>query len=138
MAGGSFLLPVGNGVLLYGEYHYSGFGAASPELISVNLRDPAYQERYLRGDTQILGRHATAVLASYEYSLEVSVSSEWLQSPRDGSGVVVPSMTWTASDRWSVLFSGYLPYGRGPSGLTLQSQFVASPLAVFVQLRIYR
>lgn len=138
VAGGSYRLPVGNGVLLYAEYHYSGFGASSPELILAQLRDPVFQERYLRGDTQILGRHATAVLASYEYSPEMSLSSQWLESPADASGVVVPSMTWTTSDRWSVVFSGYLPYGRGPSGLTWRSQFGASPFAAFAQLRVYR
>lgn len=138
VAGGSYRIPAGGGVLVYGEYHYSGFGAASPELILANLADPAFQERYLRGDTQILGRHATAVLASYEWSPEISVSGEWLQSPTDGSGVVAPSMMWTASDRWSVLLSGYLPYGRGPSGPILRSQFGASPLGLFVQLRVYR
>ena len=138
VAGGSYRLPVGNGVLLYGEYHYSGFGASSAERILAELRDPAFQERYLRGDTQILGRHAMAVLASYECTPEIAFSSEWLQSPVDGSGVAVPSMTWTASDRWSVMFSGYVPYGRGPSGTTLGSEFGASPIAAFVQVRTYR
>jgi hypothetical protein len=138
VAGGSYRIPAGSGVLVYGEYHYSGFGAASPELILANLADPAFQERYVRGDTQILGRHAAAVLASYEWSPEVSVSGEWLQSPVDRSGVIAPSMTWTGSDRWSVLLSGYVPYGSGPGGPTLQSQFGASPLGLFVQLRVYR
>jgi len=138
VAGGSYRLPAGNGLLLYGEYHYSGFGASSPDRILVRLRDPAFQERYLRGDTQILARHATAVLASYEVSPELTVSSQWLQSPVDGSGVVVPATTWTLSDRWSVVMSGYLPYGRQPSGLALRSEFGASPRAAFVQLRMYR
>jgi hypothetical protein len=136
--GGSYRLPLGNGVLIYAEYHYSGFGARSVDQIVRNLRDPAFQERYLRGDTQILGRHATAILASYELAPELALSSEWLFSPVDGSGVAVPSTTWTVSDQWSVVFSGYLPYGRGPAGLTLGSQFGASPFAAFVQIRMYR
>jgi len=87
---------------------------------------------------QILGRHATAVLASYEVAPELACATEWLQSPLDGSGIVVPSTTWTLSDRWSVVLSGYLPYGRGPIGLALGSEFGASPLAAFVQIRAYR
>jgi hypothetical protein len=103
-----------------------------------DLRDPAFQERYLRGDTQILGRHATAVLASYEYSPLLSFSSEWLHNPADGSGVVVPSMTWTISDRWSTVVSGYVPYGCGPAGMVLGSEFGASPVALIVQIMMYR
>jgi hypothetical protein len=138
VAGGSYRLPAGNGVLLYLEYHYSGFGAASAAGIFPLLADPAFQERYLRGDTQILGRHAVAALASYEFSPEWSSALEWLQSPVDGSGVVVPTATRTFGDRLSLLLSGYVPYGRAPAGLTLQSDFGASPFAAFVQFRFYR
>ena len=138
VAGGSYRVPVGDGALLYGEYHYSGFGARSADRILPNLRDPAFQERYLRGDMQILGRHALAVLASYECSPELTLANEWLLSPRDGSGVVVPSATWTISDRWSVLLSGYVPHGPAPAGPTLRSEFGASPIAAFVQVRMYR
>ena len=138
VVGGSYRTPLGNGVPIYIEYHYSGFGAESPEHIVLNLRDPVFQERYLRGDTQILGRHATALVAGYEYSPAISLSSQWLHSPADGSGIVVPSITYTANDRWSVLISGYLPYGRGPTGFVLRSEFGASPLAGFVQVRMYR
>lgn len=138
VAGGSYRLPIGNGVLTYGEYHYSGFGARSAGHIVAALGDPAFRERYLRGDTQILARHAVALLASYEYAPELALASQWLFSPVDGSGVVVPSATWTISDRWSVLLSGYAPYGRGPIGLTLGSEFGASPIAGLVQIRMYR
>jgi hypothetical protein len=138
VAGSSYRFPIGNGVLMYVEYHYSGFGAPSADQILPNLRDLTFQERYLRGDMQILGRHAAAAFASYEYSPEITLTGEWLFSPVDGSGVVIPSVTWTVSDRWSVLFSGYVPHGRPPAGPTLQSEFGASPLAAFFQLRMYR
>jgi hypothetical protein len=138
VVGGSYRLPAGNGVLIYLEYHYSGFGAASAAGILPLLADPAFQERYLRGDTQILGRHAVAALASYEFSPEWSSALEWLQSPVDGSGVLVPTATRTFGDRVSLLLSGYVPYGRTPAGFALQSDFGASPLAAFVQLRFYR
>jgi hypothetical protein len=138
VAGGSYRLPIGNGVLLYGEYHYSGFGAPSADQIVLRLRDPEFQERYLRGDTQILGRHTVAVLASYEIAPELAVSGEWLQSPVDGSGVVAPSTTWTLGDRWSIVLSGYLPYGGKPAGMIVASEFGASPIAVLAQIRMYR
>jgi hypothetical protein len=78
------------------------------------------------------------VLASYEYSPELTVSGQWMLSPVDGSGVAVPSITWTVNDRWSVLCSGYVPHGRTPAGPVLLSEFGASPTAIFVQLRMYR
>lgn len=138
VAGGSYRLPAGNGILLYVEYHYSGFGAASAAGIVTLLANPEFQERYLRGDTQILGRHALAALASYEFSPEWSSGLEWLQSPVDGSGVVVPSATRTFGDRLSAVLSGYVPYGRTPAGSSLRSDFGGSPLSAFIQLRFYR
>ena len=138
VAGGSYRLPVGAGLVAYGEYHYSGFGAASAGGALRELADRTFQERYLRGDTQILGRHAVATLASYELSPEVSLAAEWLMSPRDGSGVAVPSITLTFGDRVSMVMSGYVPHGRTPDGPTLRSDFGATPLAAFVQLRVYR
>ncbi len=137
VAGSSYRFPVGNGLIVFGEYHYSGFGAASPQEILPLLSDPGFQERYLRGDTQILTRHAVAVLATYEYSPELTFAGQWIQNPADGSGILVPSLTWTFSDRWSALFSGYLPFGHEPVGLTLNSQYGATPQGVFAQVRAY-
>jgi hypothetical protein len=136
--GGSYRFDVGTGLLVYAEYHYSGFGASTAAGIWLELQSPAFQERYLRGDTQILARHATALLASYEVSPEVTMGAQWLQNPIDGSGVIVPSTTLTFSDRWSLLLNGYLPYGPKPSGTTFGSEFGALPLAAFMQLRVYR
>jgi len=138
VAGGSYRLAVKNGILVFVEYHYSGFGAASAAGIVPLLTDPVFQERFLRGDTQILERHAAAVMASYEFSPEWSASFQWLQSPVDGSSVAVPAATLTFSDTLSLLMSGYVPVGRVPVGLALQSVFGAYPLAAFVQLRYYR
>lgn len=137
VAGASYRFPLGHGLLVFAEYHYSGFGAASPQEILPLLADPGFQVRYLRGDTQILTRHAVAVLATYEYRPELTFAGQWVQNPADGSGILVPSTTWTLSDRWSALFSGYLPFGSGPVGLTLNSQYGASPLAAFAQVRAY-
>ncbi|MBZ5556251.1 MAG: hypothetical protein LAO77_03145 [Acidobacteriia bacterium] len=138
VAGGSYRFPLGHGLLTFVEYHYSGYGATSPAAILALLQDPAFRERYLRGDTQILGRHAVAALTSYEVSPEISLAGQWLHDPADGSGVVAPSLTITPGDRWSVLVSGYAPYGRAPSALQLGSEFGASPRALFLQLRMYR
>ncbi len=139
VAGASYRFPVGSGLLVNGEYHYSGFGAASSEDLLPLLADPEFRERYLRGDTQVLARQVFAALASYEWSPERSYSAEWLQSGIDGSGVVIASTTLTFSDRSSLLLDAYVPYGRAPVGATtLGSQYGSLPVALFVQLRIYR
>lgn len=135
--GGSYRIPVANGVLLFVEYHYSGFGASSAEDILPLLIDPAFLDRYLRGDTQILERHALAALATYELSPELAVNVQWIQSPVDGSGVVVPSATWTLSDRLSLLVSAYFPYGAPPAGFALQSVYGAAATSGLVQFRLY-
>jgi len=137
VAGASYRFPFGNGLLVFAEYHYSGFGAASPQEIFPLLTDPEFQVRYLRGDTQILTRHAIALLATYEYSPELTFGGQWIQNPADGSGILVPSLTWTFNDRWSALVSGYLPFGSEPVGLTLNSLYGASPLGAFAQVRAY-
>jgi hypothetical protein len=137
VAGGSYRIPVANGILLFLEYHYSGFGARSASEILPLLSDPAFRERYFRGDTQILERHAVAALLNYEASPELALAGQWVQSPIDGSGVLVPSVTWTLSDRLSLLGSAYLPYGAPPEGLTLQSVYGAAALSGLLQIRIY-
>jgi hypothetical protein len=85
VAGGSYRFPVGSGVLTYAEYHYSGFGASEPAQILSMLATPAFQDRYLRGDTQILSRHAIAVTGSYEQSADLIWSAQWVLNPADCS-----------------------------------------------------
>ena len=135
--GGSYRIPIANGILLFVEYHYSGFGAPSASEILPLFSNPAFLERYVRGDTQILERHALAALATYEASPELTLNGQWIQSPVDGSGVVVPSATWTLSDRLSLLGSVYLPFGAAPLGLTLQSTYGAAATSGLLQIRIY-
>ena len=138
VAGGSYRFALGNGLLVYGEYHYSGFGAPSAAGSCRCSPIPAFQERYLRGDTQILGRHALAALALYERSPVVSYLIRLLQSPLMGRGCWCRRARTALSDGLSMLLSGYVPYGAKPVGSMLQSDFGASPLSALFQLRIYR
>ncbi len=137
VAGGSYRLPLGNGILTYAEYHYSGFGAANASKILPLLADPEFQERYLRGDTQILERPAIAVLAMYEASPEVALNGQWIQSPVDGSGVASPSLTLTLGDRLSILASFYISFGAPPEGLALASTYGVAADSGFLQVRLY-
>lgn len=135
LAGGSYRLGVGNGVLLIAEYHYSGFGAARASDAIALLSDPRFVTRFTRGDMQILGRHAIALLGTYEASPELDLGLRWIQSPADGSGIVAPTATARLSDRMTVIGAMYLPYGATPTGMVLRSEYGATALTGFIQLQ---
>lgn len=135
LVGGSYQFAVGNGLLVLAEYHYSGFGAPRAGEVLPLLANPAFAARFARGDTQILGRHAIALVATYDVSPELQLGLRWLQSPVDGSGVATPTATATLSDRLAVLGAIFLPYGSAPSGPSLASEYGATALTGFVQLQ---
>ena len=137
VAGGSYRFPIGAGILAYAEYHYSGLGAVRPEEIVALHTTPSFAGRFVRGDMQILSRHAVGVTGMYEASPEIAYSGSWLHNPRDHSGIVAPAMTYTFNDAVSLLGSVYVPYGRPPEGGVLRSEYGAAPLSGLVQLRWY-
>jgi hypothetical protein len=135
--GGSYRIPIKAGILLYGEYHYSGFGAEHPEEIRALLATPSFLERFVRGDMQILSRHAVGLTASYESSPEITYSGQWLHNPADGSGIFAPAVTYTFNDAVSLLGALYVPYGAPPEGGVLRSEYGAAAMSGLVQLRLY-
>lgn len=135
LAGGSYRLGIGNGVLLLVEYHYSGFGAVHAGDVLGLLADPRFVARFTRGDTQILGRHALALLASYEASPELELGLRWIQSPADGSGVITPTATARLSDRMTAIGALYIPYGGAPAGTVLRTEYGATAFTGFLQLQ---
>jgi hypothetical protein len=135
--GGSYRFPIGAGILAYAEYHYSGFGAKHPEDILALLATPSFLERFVRGDMQILSRHAVGVTGSYEASPEITYSGQWLHNPGDRSGIIAPAMTYTWNDAVSLLGTVYAPYGRPPAGKVIRSEYGAAPLSGLLQLRWY-
>ena len=137
VVGGSFRIPFRAGILAYAEYHYSGFGAARASEIPGWLATPGLVERVLRGDMQILSRHAVGVTAAYEPSPEVRYSAQWLHNPRDRSGIVAPAVTYTFNDAVSLLGAVYTPYGASPDGTGPRSEYGAAALSALVQLRFY-
>jgi hypothetical protein len=132
--GGSYQLAWGNGVPVAAEYHYSGFGAVRASDVVALLAQPAFRTRFERGDTQILGRHALTVSATYELSPELTTALRWIESLRDGSGVIVPTATATLGDRLAVQAALYLPWGAAPIDLTLQSEYGIAALTGYLQV----
>ncbi len=137
VVGGSNHFTIWKGFTVLAEYHYSSFGARQASDLGQLLLDPAFRERLLRGDTQILGRHAVAVTATSELSEIATATLTALVAPDDGSGVVVPQLRLDLGDKLTVLVNLYLPFGAEPVGLALRSFYGASPVAGFVQVALY-
>ena len=104
---------------------------------AARLADPTFQERLLRGDTQIIGRHAVALQAAYPLNESLHLGCLALCSPADGSGVVAPSLRWDLNDTVSLLLTAYLPWGQKPSAGRLESEYGGTPHTVQAQLSLY-
>ncbi len=135
--GASYRIPVGQGVPVFLEWHWSGFGVADPAGVVARLADPGLRVRYLRGDTQILGQQVAALLATYEADQELTLSLLGLVSTRDASGVAAPGVTLRLGDRVTVQASLYLSWGARPVGLDLRSDHGAVPSSAFIQAAVY-
>lgn len=137
LLGGSYMLDIHRGVRVVLEYHYSGFGVDRIGDDPGILFDPAFQARFVRGDSQILGRHAIALVLSAELFDDFSGAVSYLQSPVDGSGMIAPSFTWNASESITLLLNVFVPWGAAPEGGVPRSEWGSSPTTIFLQARFY-
>jgi hypothetical protein len=128
---------IGTGLKATLEYHYSGFAAPDASRLPAWLSNPAYLNRYLRGDTQILLRQAGALAMNYSLTESWSSSLELLQSLVDPSGLVAPSASWDFSESFSFAATAFLGWGAGLQNSLPQSQFGATPLTVLIQAKFY-
>ena len=126
-----------NGLTLLGEYHYSDFGVEDVEDVLIRFLDPDFQKRYLRGDTQILGRQAVAAQLSYVFSDVLSGGLLTLASTADGSGVLSPSLRWDVDRNITLLGNVFVPWGDEPAGGQFRSLYGATSTSVFIQAAIY-
>ncbi|MFC1888246.1 hypothetical protein ACFL4G_00680 [Thermodesulfobacteriota bacterium] len=137
LVGGSYSLMAGRQVLVIAEYHFSGFGVNDIEDLALYMLDEAYLERAMRGDSQILGRHAGALQITYGTDGTIPVSLSWIVSPIDWSGVLTAGVTWIFSDNVTFTASAYFPHGAEPENGTLQSEYGATPVSGLLQVSFY-
>lgn len=135
--GSSYTFDVGSGLTLLGEYHYSDFGVEKAEDVLLRFLDPDFQRRFLRGDTQILGRQAVAAQLSYAFSDALNGGLLTLASPTDGSGVLSPSLRWDANANVTLIGNLFVPWGDEPSGGQLRSQYGGTATSLFLQAAVY-
>ncbi len=124
------------GLYIVAEYHYSGYGVEDVTDMEA-LTDSAFIDRFANGDTQILGRHAIAVQASYGFAGTTPISLTWLGSPVDGSGVVIPAVNWSFSDSVTLSAQAYFAHGARSVDGELRSEYGATPSSVLAQISFY-
>ncbi|MFC1462288.1 hypothetical protein ACFLQU_01665 [Verrucomicrobiota bacterium] len=135
--GASYTFDVGDGLTVLGEYHYSGFGVENIEDVSARFTNETFVARYLRGDTQILGRHALALQVTYPFVETWTGTMLVMQSPDDGSGLAAPSLLWDAAESTSVALSVLVPWGDEPVDGRFQSEYGGTPLSLTLQVSLY-
>lgn len=137
LLGATYVVDVGNGLALAAEYHYSGFGVDRIGDDPSILFDPAFQARFARGDTQLLGRHALAVTMSYPIFDDLTGALAYIQDLSDGSGLVAPTFTWNHSDNVTIVLNVLVPWGTPPEMGVPTSVNGAAPFTLFLQARLY-
>ena len=135
--GSSYTFDIGNGLTVIGEYHYSGFGLRDMADLMSRVRSPDFQDRLLRGDLQNLGQHALAVQTTYPINESWTGSLLVLESLIDGSGLISPSLNWDFSSSASLRMTGFVPWGPGPRGGRMASEYGATPASLLLQLTWY-
>lgn len=135
--GCSYVFDLGDGLMAVAEYHYSGFGADDIADGMEWFLHPAFVERYARGDVSIVGRHAAAVQLTYGLAGTAPLGLTWVASPNDGSGVVMPSLTWLFSDSVTLTAAASFPHGPAVDGGWLESEYGGTPSSVLLQLSFY-
>jgi hypothetical protein len=128
---------IGTGLKVLLEYHYSGFGVNDTKTLPSLIANPAFQNRIQRGDTQILGRQAVALQATYTFNESWSGTFEVLQSLTDSSGILAPSVSWDISDRMRLQGAVYYGYGASSIAGVPQSQFGTIPPTIIVRVSFY-
>jgi len=119
------LTAAGRDLFLVAEVQYDGFGARRP----ADLWEVALSAPYRRGEMQTLGRWTGAAQASFQVHPLVSLDGMVLASLGDGSALLAPGVSWSATAAASVRLGAYV--GAGPGGVDpatgLESEYGAVP-----------
>ena len=85
---------------------------------------------------QVLGRDTGVLQLSYAPHPLVSASALWLGSLRDGSFLVSPGLSYSASESLALRLGAFFGFGDEPveedATWTLESEYGALPRVVFV------
>ena len=102
------------------EYHFNGLGTSQPEEYAARL----VSETFARGESYFLGRHYWGGLAAWAIDDQerVRIASSALVNLEDGSGALLPSISWDLGQSTRLTLGGLLAVGDTPILLNLQPQ----------------
>lgn len=120
---------LGRDLLFAAEYQRDDLAAGSAEDYAALFEGPSFR----RGELQVLGRDEAVVQTSWQIHPLWGVAGLLLWNLSDGSALLAPSFSYSASDNTTL--SGGLFAGVGASvaeGLLLASEYGAAPLTLYV------
>ena len=114
------------------EYQHDGLGATSPD----ELVATATSRAFAQSEMQVLGRDTGVLQLSYALHPLVSASALWLGSLRDGSFLVSPGLSYSATESLALRLGAFFGFGGDPVVQdltpTLKSEYGALPRVLFV------
>jgi len=113
------------------EYQHDGFGAGDGELLEVLSSTPAR-----RGELQVFSRNALATQTSLAVNPLVNIDLLALWSLTDGSLLLGPGLTWSASSSATIRLGGFLGAGEESDG-SLESEFGDTPAVAYLSASLY-
>jgi len=102
----------GRDLFLVAEYQRDNLAAAGPDGYLTLVQSAPFR----RGEFQVLGRDETAIQASYQVHPLWAVAGLWLVNLNDGSALISPSVSYSASNDVSV--GAGLYFGMGDDEIT--------------------
>jgi hypothetical protein len=129
------LLWDGRDVFLVVEVQYDGFGAADPaDLTAVTASAP-----FRRGEMQTLGRWTGAGQAGFQLHPLVHLDCLVLLDLGDGSALVAPGVSWSATSSASVRVGAF--FSTGPGGFdatrSRRSAYGSTPSVGYLSLSLF-
>jgi hypothetical protein len=115
------------------EYQHDGFAAAGAGDLTAVLRSAPFQ----RGELQALGRDVAAGQVTYQIHPLVAGELLTLWDLRDGSLLVAPGGSLSASNDVTVRAGAYLAAGRGAGPAGLGSEFGAVPRFAYASVSLF-
>jgi len=61
----------------------------------------------------------------------------WISSPVDGSGVIIPAVSWAFSDSVTLSAQAYFAHGARSVDGELRSEYGATPSSLLAQISFY-
>ena len=116
------------------EVQYDGFGAGDVS----NLVEVIQSKPFIRGDMQALGKWTLAGQVSYQIHPLVGLDALALVNAQDGSTLLSPGLSWSATGAASVRFGAFTGLGD-PASLPagLGSEYGAIPTLGYLALSWY-